>query len=55
MPNKMIPFPNEIKLTHSDFCYYVIYYSNKDKQSGSIFFILFFYFYYYGIRTLGVA
>ena len=42
MPNKMIPFPYEIKITHSEFCYYGIYYSNNDRQSGSLFFILFY-------------
>ena len=40
MPNKMIPFPYEIKISHSDFCYYGIYYSNKDKHSGSLFFYI---------------
>ena len=54
MHKKMIPFPYEIKIAHSDFCYCSIYYSNKDWQSGSLF-ILFFYFYYYVIRTHGVA
>ena len=53
MPNKMIPFPYEIKITHSDFCYYGIYYSNKDRHSGSLF--LFYYFYHYGIRMHGEA
>ena len=42
MPNKMIPFPTEIKITHSDFCYYGIYYSNKDRHSGSLFLFYFF-------------
>ena len=42
MPNKMIPFPYEIKITHSDFCYNGIYYSNKDGQSGSLFLFYFF-------------
>ena len=37
MPNKMIPFPCEIKITYCDFCYYGIYYSNQDRQSGSLF------------------
>ena len=37
MPNKMIPFPYEIKITHSEFCYYGIYYSIKDRQSGNLF------------------
>ena len=37
MPNKMIPFPYEIKITHSDFCYYDIYFSNKECYSGSLF------------------
>ena len=41
MPNKMIPFPYEIKITHSDFCYFGIFYSNKDRQSGSLFLIYF--------------
>ena len=30
MPNKMVLFPYEIKITHSDFCYYGIYYPNKE-------------------------
>ena len=51
----MIPFPYEMNITHSDFCYYDIYYSNKDCHSGSSFFLIFFDFYYYGIRTHGVA
>ena len=55
MPNKIIPFPYEIKITHSDFCYYGIYYSNKDRHSGSLFFILFFCLYYYDIKTHGAA
>ena len=55
MPNKMIPFPYEIKVSHSDFCYCSIRYSNKDKHSASLFFILFFYFSFYNIRTRGVA
>ena len=42
MPNKMIPFPYEIKLTHSDFCYDGIYCSNKDGHSGSLFLFYFF-------------
>ena len=25
MPYKMIPFPYEIKITHSDFCYYMVF------------------------------
>ena len=54
MPNKMIPFRYEIKITYSDFCCYDIYYSNKDRQSES-FCILFFYFFYYGIKTHGAA
>ena len=37
MPNKMIPFSYEIKITHSDFCYYGIYYSNEDRHSGRLF------------------
>ena len=42
MPNKMIPFPDEIKITtHSHCCYYGIYSSNKDKQSASIFYFIF--------------
>ena len=36
MPNKMIPFSYEKKITQSGFCYYGIYYSNKDRQSGSL-------------------
>ena len=55
MHKKTIPFPYEIKITHSDFCNYSIYYSNKDRRSGSLFILLFFYFYFYGIRTHGVA
>ena len=55
MPNKMIPFPYQIKITHFDFCYHSIYYSNKDRQSGSLFLFYSFYVYYYGIRTPGVA
>ena len=39
MPDKMIPFPYEIKVTYSDFCYYGIYCSNKDRHSGSLFFL----------------
>ena len=42
MPNKMIPFSYEIKITHSDFCYYGIYYSKKDRHSGSLFLFYFF-------------
>ena len=42
MPNKMIPFPYEIKITHSDFCYYGIHYSSKDRHSGSLFLFHFF-------------
>ena len=42
MPNKMIPLPCEIKITHSDFCYHGIYYSIKDRQSGSLFLFHFF-------------
>ena len=53
MPNEMIPFSFEIKITHSYFCYYGIYYSNKDGQNESLFLIYFFY--YYGIRMHGVA
>ena len=33
MPSKMIPFPYEIKITHPDFCYNGIYYSNKQRWS----------------------
>ena len=43
MPNEMIPFPYEIKITHSDICY-------RHSETS-----LFFYFYYYGIKTHGVA
>ena len=42
MPNKMISFPYEIKIIRSDFCYYGIYSSNKDRQSGRIFSFYFF-------------
>ena len=42
MPNKTILFPFEIKIAHSDFCFYGIYYFNKDRPSESLF--LFFYF-----------
>ena len=44
MPNKMIPFPYGIKITHSDFSYCGIYYSNKDGHwiEWKPFFILFF-------------
>ena len=42
MPNEMIPFSFEIKITHSYFCYYGIYYSNKDGQNESLFLIYFF-------------
>ena len=38
----MIPFPNEIKITYSDFYYYGIYFSNKDRESGSHFLLCFF-------------
>ena len=55
MPNKIIPCPYEIKLTHSDFCCYGFYYSYEDRQCRSLFLFYFFYFYYYGIRTHGVA
>ena len=55
MPNKMIPFPYQNKITHSDFCYSGIYYSSKDRQSESLFLFHFFYFYYGSIRTHGVA
>ena len=46
----MIPFPYELKITHSDFCYYGIYYFNKDRQSGSLFL---FYFFIFMIMALG--
>ena len=42
MSNKMIPFPNELKITHSDFFYYGIYYFNKDRHSRSLFCYIFF-------------
>ena len=42
MPNEMIPFPYEIKITHSDFCCCGIYYSNKDRHGGSVFLFYFF-------------
>ena len=51
MLNKMIPFPCEIKITHSDFCYYSIYYSDKDRHSASLF--LFNFFFISVIMTLG--
>ena len=41
MPNKMIPFPYDKKITHFDFCYYGIYYSDEDRQSGSLFYFIF--------------
>ena len=41
MPNKMVTFPYEVKITHSDFCFYDIYYSNKDCHGGSLFLLLF--------------
>ena len=41
MPDKMIPFPYEIKVTQSDFCHYGIYYSNKDRHIGSLFYFIF--------------
>ena len=44
MPNKIIPFPYEIKIAHSNFCYYGIYYSNKDRRSGNLFLFYFFIF-----------
>ena len=37
----MIPFPYDIKITYSDFYYYGIYYSNKDRHSGSLFVVFF--------------
>ena len=40
MPNKMIPFPQQLKITHFDFCYYSIYYSSKDRHSESLFFCI---------------
>ena len=55
MPYKITPFSYEIKITQFDFCYYGIYYSNKDRHSESLFFTLFFYFYYNGIKTHGMA
>ena len=51
----MIPFPYEIKLAHSDFCYYMVFTILIKTDRVEAFFILFFYFYYYGIRTHGVA
>ena len=43
MSSKTIPFPYEIKITHSEFCYYgTIYYFNKDRRSGNLFLFLFF-------------
>ena len=42
MLNKMIPFHYEIKITHSDFCYYGIYYSNKNRVEAFFYFILYF-------------
>ena len=52
MPNKMISFPYEVKITHSDFCYYGIYYGVLIKIDTVQ---AFFYFWYYGIRMHGVA
>ena len=42
MLSKIIPFSYEIKITNSDFCYYVVYYSNKGRHSGSLFSFYFF-------------
>ena len=42
MLNKMISFPYEIKIAHSDFCCFGIYYSIKLRQSGSLFLFCFF-------------
>ena len=41
MPNKMIPFPYEIKITHSDLRYNGIFYSIKNRRSGSLFIFYF--------------
>ena len=54
MPNKMIPFPHEIKITRPDFCYYVVYYSNKDRQWKPFNFI-FLSIIIYGSKTHGVV
>ena len=43
MPNKMIPFPYKIKITHFDFCYYVTILLKINTVEA--FFIFFFYFY----------
>ena len=55
MPNEMILFSPEIKITHSDFCYYGIYYSNKDRRSGDLILFLFFISILMALRTHGVA
>ena len=55
MPNKMIPFLFEIKITHSDFCFYGIYYSDKERQSGTFFLFYFIISIFIGIRTHCVA
>ena len=55
MPNKMISFPYEIKITHSVFCYYMVFTILLKTDKVEAPFILFFYFYYYDIRTHGVA
>ena len=44
MPSKMIPFAFEIKITHFDFCYYGIYYSDKDRHNGSFFYLIFYFY-----------
>ena len=51
MPNKMIAFSYEIKIIHSDFCFYGIYNFNIDRQSGSLFL---FYFFISIIMALGI-
>ena len=52
MPNKMIPFPYEIKITHSDFCYYFVFTIVIKIDRVEAFF---FFFNYYGIKRHGVV
>ena len=44
MPNKMIPFPYEIKITHSDFCCYSIYCTILIEIDRAEAFFLFYFF-----------
>ena len=57
MPNKMIPFSYEIKITHSDFCCYgtVLITILIKIDAVEAFFDFILYFYYYGIKTHCVA